>query len=1191
MMVRVLSFVSFSILVVASAVIGLLFTPVSREDASVHSVDFPPFAVGETRNVRFTASNDIDFAGAYDNEADRQRRRLEQLRDWCLLAVITASNLPAKEISEATYDLPTVRQEAMRRIATFEYGETRSRVISQNDVIALIPHSSDLVRAEYLGHIADEQRKNLGVIPTTFHVFEYVLKPGEDYAELTRLPAIKGAELFTDRYGYHERPIRSRQDLEKLLAEIDDLTMARRDGMQLTLGGRHLFVSPYKKIGLEEVATIWRGQQGLPEYQGVGFSLDPRLDVIKAAQNFEFEFADPLIRYYGVDPALVQKARAIITQPVSKSANDKAAQVFDFTNALLAACAASADPEKCLDTIGHTVFDNSFQVARYEGNNLAGTEVGMVLFYTDLLMKLWSFDFEHSAPREVAGFPIQPEMRLSPIYRGEVERAPETRLWLEPLDRGYQITDERDSILFARNATRVSARAHSFLLRGDRDVEPNIFDRVLIDWWNDHYEEIASYEPQYQRLNEIIKWGVVVAWLDLEKQLSAFAFLSDAADDPIAVNRNHRLPIWKDQHQSELRFKGWDKVKFDRPEQARAEYESLALLHSRDIPYFGGPIAFQGGVSLSTRATVAERAATSGGLRSLEATARRAGVDTRLTNLGAGRLRTLDATSYEFKNFSQQAVSTLARAKPSVKLRDAFGEIENIGFDRTVRRTTDGLLLRTQAEGSASHLAGELGDLRIASVGREFQVGWESRDLDLGYSLARRMSTAEDAASVLSGNHNVKIVISLDGNKSYLVKVRGSDTWIKFAPAHPDSRAITPEYHARIAGVGDTAKTIDVAWLNTVTVRTELESGGYIQVMPPNAMGNGIRLQCCARAPPQGATEIRLKAANQDIPAFTDRAGAQYVRAGDLPEAVRSDLGVLTGSPRELDWADIQLARNLEHGEFRVAADALARNRLEYEARLQRILHEEIQFQRVLAEQQQPQMALARADETMQTYGATPQLAAHKAVLKVQSGNIDQAAVALNSIRGARLNNMDSFLDEMKHVVARAQTPVEQANQARIIDWAQWKSLPGKSGEVLAKGRGELLTLELRVQRLPTGRVVQANELDGVLENRQAVLYIHDHPALNNLDVFTSPGRRSLYQLVENRHITVYELEMDDVGQFRPAVIRQTSTNHHYTLNSAVGEQIATQAAQAASNSGSNQNCDDEQVRCKHRVYVVEVQN
>ena len=729
-MIRALDISSFSVLALAATGLLSLFTPAVRGQTPGQAVDFPAFSVGTTRKVQFTADAEIDLAGAFDNEPDRQRRYLEQLRDWCLLTVVTDSNLPAKAVSEATYDLPTVRQEGLRRVSSFDYGDTRSRVVSDTDVVALVPKATGPERADHLGHIADEQRKNLGEIPGTVHVFEYVLKPEQGYAEVTRLPAVRGVDLFTASYGYHERTIRSRQDLERLLGEIDDLTAARRDKSVVTLGGRSMLATTsHNKISLEQVATIWRGQQGLPEYQGVGFSLDPRLDVTKAALRFDSDFAAPLRRLYA-DSSLIEKARVILTQPLPKSPQGKADQVFEFTKATLAACEKSADPDKCFEMMDSALLDSSYQVARYDGHNLAGTEVGMILFYTDLLMKLWSFDFASSAPRQIPGFPVQPEMHLSPVYRGEVERAPGTRLWLEPLDRGYQITDKRDSIHFARTATRVSARAHNSLV-GDRDFEPNIFERVFIDWWNDHYEEIARYEPQYQRLNEIVKWGVVVAWLDLENNLNSLAFLSSSAENPVPVSRNHQLPSWKDRHAAELTFKSWDMIQFDRPEQARAEFESLALLISRPIPYFSGPLLFQGGVTLSTRAAVAERAALSGRLGSLEATARRAGVDTRLTSMPYGRLRMTDATTYEFKNYSQQAVSTLARAKPSARLRDAFGEIENIGFDRTIRRTTDGLFLRTRTESSAAKFAGELGELKISRVGDNYRVAWQSRDLDL----------------------------------------------------------------------------------------------------------------------------------------------------------------------------------------------------------------------------------------------------------------------------------------------------------------------------------------------------------------------------------------------------------------------------------------------------------------------------
>jgi len=1182
----------FVVLLVAAIGIVSLFVPASRVSRTVAPVDFPEFAVGDTRRVQFSATAGIDPAGPYDNDQERARRRLDQLRDWCLLTVIAASNLPAKDISQATYDVPTLREESLRRVTPFEYGESRSRVIGDGDIVALVGKGSPEQRRDILGQIADEQRMNLGEIPARFHVFEYQLEPASGYAELRRLPIIPGADLFTAAYGYREREISGRRELETFLAEIDDLTLAHRAGARVVLGGRTLS-SGYARIGLEEVATIWRGQRGLPEYQGVGFSLDPRLDAAVARRVFTPGFAEPLGRYFGVDQPLIDRARAILDRPAPKNAQERADQAFEFINALVAACVASADATLCLKTIDSAAFDSSYQVARYEGNNLAGTEVGMVLFYTDLLMKVWSFDFEGSAPRAVPGFPVGSQMRLSPVYRGDVERAPATRMWLEPLDRGYQITDGRDRILFSRTATRVAARAHAFLTGRDEDFEPNVFSRVLIDWWNDHYEEIARYEPQYQRLNEITKWGVVMAWLDVERQLPALAFLSDSAAEPIQVARNHRLPEWASRH-ADLRFTQWNKIQFDRPEQARAEYESLELLRSPDIPYFTGPIVFQGGVSLSSRATIAERAAISGRLNTLEATARRAGVDTRLTNLGAGRLRTLDATTYEFKNYSQQAVSTLAKAKPSARLSDAFGELENVGFDRTVRRTTDGLLLRTQAESSASsRLSGELGELRIGRAGRDYSLHWESRDLDLGHSLARRLSTAANPEAVLAAQPNVELSIALEGNQGYFVRVRGSDAWIKLSPARADSRSIAAGYQARVAGVGGDARTIDVAWLDDAAVRAQIEPNGYLQLSHSDTASGGVRLTCCARAPPSGATQTSIRAAGQEFRGAVDVAGTRYVRVAELPERVRADLATLTGAPPRLTGRELQLARSLERGEYRQAARELAENRLEFQARLHRLIEHEIEVQQTMNDVQ----ALAHVDAAIRTVGPTPDLSVTKALIHLRRGDSEVASAALNAARGTPATDVERLIAETPRIGPR--TAIETANQAEVVRWLRWQQLPSKSGDITAVGRGGRLTLDLRMNGLPRGRVLQASDVAADLADRNAIVYLHDTPALNNLDVLTSPGRRSLQQLVIDRRITIRELELNDVARFRPAVITDvtaTARSGSYTLanaNTSAARFSANAASSRPTSSSRDNDCDDgnQGDKCRaqqRRVFVVE---
>ena len=68
------------------------------------------------------------------------------------------------------FDLPPIRRGVLVPVASFENGETRSRVIGESEVLALIPAGDEARRAGDLAHVADEHRKNLGEIPRTVHV-------------------------------------------------------------------------------------------------------------------------------------------------------------------------------------------------------------------------------------------------------------------------------------------------------------------------------------------------------------------------------------------------------------------------------------------------------------------------------------------------------------------------------------------------------------------------------------------------------------------------------------------------------------------------------------------------------------------------------------------------------------------------------------------------------------------------------------------------------------------------------------------------------------------------------------------------------------------------------------------------------------------------------------------------------------
>src|SRR5262249_55785578 len=148
-------------------------------------------------------------------------------------------------------------------------------------------------------------------------------------------------------------------------------------------------------------------------------------------------------------------------------------------------------------------------------------------------------------------FQAIPNHEISPIYRRQVDSLSRTRLWFGKQDGGFQSADQGHLLLLARNVTRVYAASANMYHPGE-EGSPNAQSANFLGWWNDHYEEIARFEPEYQRLNEIMKWSLVFGWLSqgdgFQQQLH---FLGD-----VPVNRSNWFPGWVRVH-PELKFKKW----------------------------------------------------------------------------------------------------------------------------------------------------------------------------------------------------------------------------------------------------------------------------------------------------------------------------------------------------------------------------------------------------------------------------------------------------------------------------------------------------------------------------------------------------------------------------------------------------------------------------------------------------------
>ena len=506
-----------------------------------------------------------------------------------------------------------------------------------------------------------------------------------------------------------------------------------------------------------------------------------------------------------------------------------------------------------------------------------------------------------------------------------------------------------------------------------------------------------------------------------------------------------------------------------------------------------------------------------------------------MSKLSLGRLEDIRATEYVFNNYSDRAVSTLVRARPSERLRSAFGELENVGFNRGIRSTSDSLLIQTRVEGEG--VIGDLGSLRISRASDGMQVRWMGRDIDLGQSLGRRISVASDPRRALMDSPELDAVISLGDERSWLVRSRGSERWIKFAEASPEANAVKPGYQARVAGTTEQAKPIDIAWINKASMETELRESGYIGVSAPapNAR-SGVRFEYSARPPPAG-TATYIEAEGVRIGAIEDADGCKWVRVGELPKAAREDPACLVGF-RTLNSEEMQLARHLEAGEYQDVAQQLTRDPVAYRAHWERLLENEIARNDLLILKGQYQAALDHTQQVLAAHGRIPDFVYRKALL--ETADAGRTANTLNSGVRGQVTNPQKFFDEVNHRIESASTIVEKENSHVVARFVDWQGQADRSGSISAFSEGGRLNLKVVLSDLPEGRVVPSAEAEAVIGEGRPV-YLADRPTLDNLNPHVLIKTQSLRQLISSGQLSMRELQAADIANFRPMVIQTTN--------------------------------------------------
>ncbi len=1148
---------------------------------------FAGFPQDQTRRIAFEI-DESDFADLTPREQE------QQMRDWLLVAVLSDAGLSPDEVRQALFELPPLRRGYLEPVANYDYEDTRSRCIDEEGrVIALVPKGSPEQVAESLAHIADEQRKNLGKTPKSFLVFEYELRPDEHAGFITRRQTRDGQKLFTEKFGYKQEVVSSAAGLESFLAQVDDLTFVKLESAGLTLGGRRLREKPARPFRLEDVAALWQSETSIrkarQEYEafqarwnrktystetekelleielqseleelqerlgreladGSGFSLDP---------TYDYEILAGFFR--GIAPQMNSMiAEAGGESPISEDEIEVAVAALEKRDEVpflktLYKLSRSPSPETAF--LGQ-LLDGAqerfrFQAARYDGN-LYGTEVGMVLFYTDLLAKLWILDYLNSAPgqEELAGFVPLLKVPISPIYLRELADLPGTRVWFGPRDRGFQVLSDSAGVLFARNATRIFA-ASSNPLRPGEEAEPNAASAAFLGWWDNHYEEVARFEPQYQRLNEIMKWSLVISRLADQNQMERLSFLADQE-----VDHSQWFPDWV-KKQPDLRFQDWSGVEFLNPSAVTpykgVKTEAIPILYSEPFAQASGELVISGGVSLGSKKVFETR------IPIPEETSlllRRSNVDWRvaedLIEGGGYRLKTLGEAEFEFAQLQAGRASVVAKAKPGAKLRAADLEISNLPIEVDYRATPTGLRIDARAGDTG------VGSLSVATRKNGFAVGFESLDLEQAGGLSRRVvdSIVEgtDPLRILSADRRVAAVIRTPGQEGYLVQMKGSGRWLRLAPEGEPSAAIASDVQLRVGewrpGKSETPRW-EASWVDDAGLPPQLGDGEYLVLDAPRRGGGGVTMEVTNRGPPPTAGNLELSRGKVRVYARRDVRNTEryYFERKSLPAEFQKNPGRLQelvgGQGPDLDSSFARLRR----GDYDKVASDLVLDPATFKKHLKQLRIAKLREAERLAAEGKPAEADRIVESLIEIYGEDPQLSISQALFRLGEGKGARAAEAVDDV----LLVLRDAEPALARIDARLRQPgVPETEQFDLLHMGRTLELKAQASRNPALGIGDVRTalgpdgrldFQARLLKSVKGREVQVSEI------RSDKLYFDvDDPAIHNNDGSISlspvPGE------TVSRELRIEEIPNWEIAHAQPGFLEHAATGRRYRLAS-----------------------------------------
>ncbi|MDT7789930.1 MAG: hypothetical protein QOF58_8349, partial [Pseudonocardiales bacterium] len=439
---------------------------------------------GEAAVQRQQQGFTVSFAAA---ESALGEDRENQLRDWARIGLAAHLDLDTQAMRDAFFDAFPIRDNGFADLARQPTGPGRA-LLHQDTLHLLIPRD-DVNDKRTAGLLLDQHRTDTGNDPAKVQLHRYEIR---DTAIAITDEDTQSTNDFRAQNGY----VAERVDdgLGKFLAKAKHLSTLEVHGNEVWAGGWNW---PGPDVTAEDISVL---QRAYAKHDQPAFSLDPpsetptREDIQAALKNVPEQTVDQLLAG-ATDPRLVRAGLLEQATPDELKANGLPTDRTDLWTML-------------------NVLENRplYNEARYEGG-IEGTEVGMTLFYTDLIAKQWVDGVGDGVPT-ITGFVPDSQAVTPPAHCATSSSTESGRLWFGQNDKAFSFTNDKASL--GAQSTRLFSRLDG----AEGEVEPSYSFGRGLRWWDEHYQEVADHEAQYARLDQVMRWSGALEWLQSKgKQL------------------------------------------------------------------------------------------------------------------------------------------------------------------------------------------------------------------------------------------------------------------------------------------------------------------------------------------------------------------------------------------------------------------------------------------------------------------------------------------------------------------------------------------------------------------------------------------------------------------------------------------------------------------------------------------------